>query len=310
MKRLIVIVFTKFTIMTKYWAGFILFLLGFSMYGQNSHTDTVCNPDFRFIDYLSSAKQFAEAAYLLNQHKQCYAQNHLAPDTLSFLLGKIYYQQNLLESSIYELSAVTQTLDNYNQIQLLLGYELMQTGKYDAGLSVIKSVKPKTKTEKDLQNFQLSAAALLKQNLDEYEHYTAILPKNNNAINIEKDKLADLAVRIKNHNPKSPALAGMMSAILPGSGKMYTGKYGEGITAFLSIAILGAITYENFNKAGINNYKTITFGSMFGIFYAANIYGSVFSVKAYRDEFNQSVNHAILFNMHIPLRNAFPGLFR
>jgi len=73
--------------------------------------------------------------------------------------------------------------------------------------------------------------------------------------------------------------------------------------------MLGAITYENYRKEGFRNYKTITFGSLLTVFYAANIYGSVYSVKIYREEFNQQLHHAVLFNMHIPIRTVFPDLF-
>ena len=71
---------------------------------------------------------------------------------------------------------------------------------------------------------------------------------------------------------KSPVLAGVMSAILPGSGYIYAEHYGDGITAFLinGLFIAGTITaihQENYAVAGI-------VGGVGVPFYLGNIYGS------------------------------------
>jgi len=59
---------------------------------------------------------------------------------------------------------------------------------------------------------------------------------------------------------KSVALAVIMSAIIPGSGKMYAEQCGEGLAVFFANAILAAIVIENYKKAGLRNYKTILYG--------------------------------------------------
>ena len=48
---------------------------------------------------------------------------------------------------------------------------------------------------------------------------------------------------------KSPAIAGVLSTIIPGSGKIYTGETGDGIVAFLTSAVFSFIAYDNF-RAG------------------------------------------------------------
>ena len=71
---------------------------------------------------------------------------------------------------------------------------------------------------------------------------------------------------------KSKALAGVMSAIVPGTGYMYAEHYGDGITAFIINALfiagtVTAIVKENYAVAGI-------VGGVGLPFYIGNIYGS------------------------------------
>jgi len=100
-------------------------------------------------------------------------------------------------------------------------------------------------------------------------------------------------------------LAAFYSAIIPGSGKIYAGRLGDGLSSFFIVSSLGLITAENWYKAGIKNPKTIFFGSLFSVFYVGNIWGSYFSVQIQNDEFNHEMDHKILFDLHIPLRTIF-----
>ncbi|MFH0997562.1 MAG: tetratricopeptide repeat protein [Pseudomonadota bacterium] len=76
---------------------------------------------------------------------------------------------------------------------------------------------------------------------------------------------------------KSELLAGIMSAVVPGSGYIYAEHYGDGITAFLinALAIAGTVTAvcnENYAVAAI-------VGGVGLPFYLGNIYGSANAAK-------------------------------
>ena len=76
---------------------------------------------------------------------------------------------------------------------------------------------------------------------------------------------------------KSETLAGVMSAVLPGSGYIYADHVGDGITAFLINALfiagtIVAINAENYAVAGI-------VGGIGLPFYVGNIYGSANAAK-------------------------------
>ena len=94
---------------------------------------------------------------------------------------------------------------------------------------------------------------------------------------------------------KSPVLAGILSAILPGSGYIYAEHYGDGITAFLinGLFIAGTITaihQENYAVAGI-------VGGVGLPFYLGNIYGSANAAK----KWNLGVRNEITRKIHSTL---------
>ena len=72
---------------------------------------------------------------------------------------------------------------------------------------------------------------------------------------------------------KSPALAGMLSAVLPGSGKAYAGRWKDGLIAFIMTSSTAFISVRGFNKNPNSIYPWIM-GSFALVYYSGNIYGS------------------------------------
>ncbi len=80
---------------------------------------------------------------------------------------------------------------------------------------------------------------------------------------------------------KSELLAGILSALLPGSGYVYAGQYGDGLTAFLlnGLFIAGTVT-----AAQSGWYPASALSGGIGMpFYVGNIYGSMNAVKKYNN---------------------------
>ena len=105
---------------------------------------------------------------------------------------------------------------------------------------------------------------------NELERFLASYPEDHRADNVRET----IALLDNNRElpRKSPVLAGVMSAVVPGSGYMYAGRYGDGIMALIvnGLFIAGtvvAIHQENYAVAGI-------VGGIGLPFYVGNIYGS------------------------------------
>lgn len=88
---------------------------------------------------------------------------------------------------------------------------------------------------------------------------------------------------------RSPFLAGTLSTIVPGAGRLYTGRLGDALTSLFTVGFTGWQAYDGFRRDGISSAKGWTLGTLCGIFYVGNIYGSVISARVYNrhvtDEF-------------------------
>jgi len=72
---------------------------------------------------------------------------------------------------------------------------------------------------------------------------------------------------------RSPALSGTMSALLPGSGQVYCGRYQEGFWAFVVCGVFAFASYEAFDHdlGWVGGATTLTGLS----WYSGNIYGAI-----------------------------------
>jgi hypothetical protein len=78
---------------------------------------------------------------------------------------------------------------------------------------------------------------------------------------------------------KKAVLAGLFSAIVPGSGKLYIGNYRSFLTTLTSNSLFFFQTRESYLNKSINHPFTIFNFSFLSGFYAVNIYGSYHETK-------------------------------
>lgn len=80
---------------------------------------------------------------------------------------------------------------------------------------------------------------------------------------------------------KSPLLAGFLSTVLPGSGRVYVGRLNDALLTVFFLGVLGWGTYDGFSENGISSRKGWTLGTLGGIFYLGNVYGSVVAAQTH-----------------------------
>jgi TM2 domain-containing membrane protein YozV len=78
---------------------------------------------------------------------------------------------------------------------------------------------------------------------------------------------------------KSPTLAGIFSTVIPGSGKMYVGEWGDGITSLLITGLFAFLAYDNFQAD--HTARAWLFTGVGAFFYAGNIYGSIAAAQIF-----------------------------
>lgn len=106
---------------------------------------------------------------------------------------------------------------------------------------------------------------------------------------------------VPGYKARSPFLAAAMSAVIPGSGKIYAGDLRSGISTFLVVGALGGMAAESWIKLGGRDWRTIALSSVFGLFYIGNIYGSAVSVSVITNTYQDAQKATLLFDLRIPL---------
>lgn len=94
--------------------------------------------------------------------------------------------------------------------------------------------------------------------------------------------------RLKN---RSPWVAGVLSAMVPGLGKVYAGSNAQGLATFLRVALFGGLTAENYLRHGIKNPQFWFLGGVTTVYYFGNIYGSVYLPKLNYQEKIDAIQH-------------------
>ena len=116
----------------------------------------------------------------------------------------------------------------------------------------------------------------------------------------EITQLTILAKKKSKVKKRSPWIAGVLSGIIPGLGKVYAGSNAQGLATFIRVAILGGLTFENYYRHGVKNPQFWFFGSLTSIYYVGGIYGSVYLPKLnYQekiDAINQNAKVGLLSN--------------
>lgn len=94
---------------------------------------------------------------------------------------------------------------------------------------------------------------------------------------------------------KNPTTAALLSAILPGLGKIYTNNISDGITSLIATGLLTYLSINNFQND--HQFRGWLFAGLAAFSYAGNIYGSAASAQIY--------NAGIRFNFESEVKTYF-----
>lgn len=123
--------------------------------------------------------------------------------------------------------------------------------------------------------------------------------RNYDLLHAKSPDLLQLTYDLENEKYKSPALAVMMSTIIPGSGKAYSKRWGDAVISFLFVTTNAYASYRAFNKKGIKSVNGWIFGGLAFSFYSANLWGSAKAARIYNSQLLQGYqDHAesIIYN--------------
>lgn len=262
--------------------------------------------ELRFAQYLQDKDAVPEAIHVLGKIDTA----SLSPaqkDSLFYMLGWAAYTAKRLDTSINSLLKVSPAFPLFNKARFFSAYCEAFQGRTDTAALLLRH-DPMARTDSsldELRNLQLAGIALLQRNYTGFKEKEQRFTYSSYIDTKEEQRMKIYYEKMRGFHRRSPLLAGLYSALVPGLGKFYAGKKKQGIAAFLPVISLAALTYEAYRKDGVRSARFIGFGTLFSIFYIGNIWGSTLAVKIRRNEFYKEYDNKILFDMHIPLRNFF-----
>ncbi len=284
------------------------FILGFIvLFLSENQSQVILNfsPEMRFVTYLIDKSEYKNAIHLMKKI-ELKTLTHTQSDSLNYYLGWSYNKNKINDSSALYFGKVSETSSFYFKSNFYQTLNYIDTKKYEEGTLVLNALKTDTNENyKQLKFFEEAGISLLKK---DYTLFDSLSSKFNYAyspISEEQQELTEYSRQMKKYKKKSPLVAALLSTAIPGLGKIYAGKKGQGLSAFFTCVVFGAIAAENIVKSGYKSPQSIVFESLFSMFYIGNIYGSALSVKLSRNSFFKTKQDEILVTLHFPLHRVF-----
>ncbi len=109
----------------------------------------------------------------------------------------------------------------------------------------------------------------------------------------EAEQIATFYHRAKNLPYKNPTTAALLSAVIPGAGKIYTEDYSDGITAFLFTSLFYGLSAYKFSDDKTST--GILYAAIGLFFHAGSVYGSAAAANLFNErkeiEFKNALNN-------------------
>ncbi len=247
----------------------IINILSFCLFlesdAQPSTIDTI-----KFSQYLKSNHLINEYVFLNKQLQQKFYYKTNILDSLRLELSSFYYQNKFIDSSHRSLISIREPFYNSNKLNHQYLDLLILNKEYNKAEQNIKEVYQYNFAKKTYQINSELAIKILNRSLST----TDTLAKNT----LIDPTLNDIQNRYV-HKAKSPIIAGLYSAFVPGLGKLYVGYKYQAFTSFITNALLISQVIESYSKVGVQSPRFIITSALFGAFYSGNIIGSYYAAK-------------------------------
>jgi hypothetical protein len=211
-------------------------------------------------------------------------------DSLNYMIGCAYSKmKDYGRSNSYLARIAVNDSILFGKSALLSGKNFVLSHNYDSTILYCKSVLESNllKTNSEQLTLLLASGYLLLNHAEpaKYELTKAGLTDS---------PLYIYSTDLQNFRPKNAFIAGSLSAIIPGAGKVYTNNAEHGLMSLFAIGLIGFRTAIEYNRGGINSTGFIIFGSAFLITYAANIIGSAVSARLFNEKRYNEIHSEIL----------------
>jgi TM2 domain-containing membrane protein YozV len=92
---------------------------------------------------------------------------------------------------------------------------------------------------------------------------------------------------------KSPLLAGALSAVVPGLGRVYIGRWQDGLISFLLVGLSAVLSAQGFYDEGSHSVRGWIVGSAGALLYVGNVYGSAVGAVVQRRDAEEALSQEV-----------------
>jgi len=282
---------------------FVIFLLFFQF---NVNAQTTFNDELGFLFHLMENRLIDDAQLYGNKLLLNDKYNVSQRDTINYFMAKMLMSNDVDTLSIPYLNNVSINskfyyYSRFNEVRVYLKQRNVDTAF--ARISLIDSSTSDVINQ--LLLFEKAGMYLYKNQQSKFDSLSVMFKNVEPTLADEQKNMFQYAKVSRGIKRKSPVIAGLLSAFVPGLGKVYVGNNGQAIASFLSVGVIGGIAIENYLKQGLWHPQTIAFGLMTSIFYVGNIWGSALSVQVVRNERRNENKNNILVSLRMPLYKYF-----
>ncbi|MBI4495693.1 MAG: tetratricopeptide repeat protein [Deltaproteobacteria bacterium] len=236
---------------------------------------------FRDGDFYRAITEYRRFLYLFPESPRA--------DEALFKIGRSYFQGRRWDEAIAafgELEKKFPLTRFATQALLLAGRSFMEKKDYPAARRLFLSVKgiAPDSPEADEGQMDMALAYLREERYKEAAEAFRQVSRSSR-LHPSADYLAAGLDRISDLPGKSPAGAGLLAALLPGTGHLYVGRYRDAAVAFALNAAFIAGAIEAFRRESYVVAGILTFFELG--WYSGNIYSAVSSAHKYNRQMKQ-----------------------
>jgi tetratricopeptide (TPR) repeat protein len=245
----------------------------------------------KFAEYLSKSGQYDLAA---REYERLIFMNN-QNDTLKSSLFSMYRRAGKYDEGI---NRVKQLYENLNEIPANSALEYSKLLLLKSDYKIVNDFLQSNQTIKQPDKVILTATSeILQDNYKQAKEILAVLKPDDHKLASDFQNVVNQAFKVKK---KSPAVAGLMSAIVPGTGRFYARDWRDGIVSMIFTSIMAFQSYRGFSKSGVESTRGWIYGAVGLGFYLGNIHGSVVSAKNYNRKSYQGIRSKVdnLFNIY------------
>ncbi|MFN3873310.1 MAG: hypothetical protein ACK4R9_09940 [Ignavibacterium sp.] len=240
----------------------ISLLISISVFSQSNPLKQPQNIKL-FADYL-----FCEQDYLRAAEEYLSLDESYLSDTIIYKIAKCFSIIGEFEKSLYHFNKIPSSSFFFHNSKREIG-KIYYLKEDEASLEHI--IADKNNSINDLLKLKFA----LKLSKNQAADIQNLLSYDDEDFTV----LKKFYYQRKNPDYKSELTAGILSAIIPGSGKIYTEQYSDGVTSFILTGIFSYLAYDNLKYE--HKFRGYLFTGIAAGFYLGNIYGSVASAQIF-----------------------------